>query len=125
MTDRKGDRSEKGAAGANASVQPPATPVVIVAGPTASGKSALALAAAEAFGGAVINADSMQLYRELSVLTAQPGERDRAAVPHRLYGVLPGRDPCSVARWRGLALAEIDRATRSDTLPLVVGGTGL
>lgn len=125
MTNRKGVRSGKRVAGANAAARSPATPVVIVAGPTASGKSALALAAAEAFGGVVINADSMQLYRDLPILTARPGERDRAAVPHRLYGVLPGRDPCTVARWRDLALAEIDRATRSDTLPLVVGGTGL
>ena len=66
--------------------------LIVVAGPTASGKSALALAIAEAFGGTVINADSMQVYRELSVLTARPDPDALARAPHRLYGVLAGGD---------------------------------
>lgn len=99
--------------------------VVLVAGPTASGKSALGLALARAFGGVVINADSMQLYRELPILTAQPDEAARAAAPHRLYGVLPASETCSAARWREMALAEIDRASAQGMLPVLVGGTGL
>jgi tRNA dimethylallyltransferase len=100
-------------------------PVLIVAGPTASGKSALALAVAEAFGGVVINADSMQVYRDLAILTARPGPEEEARAPHRLYGILPASDRCSAGRWRSLALAEIDAAHKADLLPIVCGGTGL
>lgn len=102
-----------------------ATPVVLVAGPTASGKSGLALALAEAFDGVVINADSMQIYRELAVLTARPRPAALAGAPHRLYGALSGADPCSAGRWRALALAEIAAAQAKERLPIVVGGTGL
>jgi tRNA dimethylallyltransferase len=100
-------------------------PVVIVAGPTASGKSALALAIAEAFDGVVINADSMQVYRELAILTARPAPEALARAPHRLYGVLSVREACSAGRWRKLALAEIEAAHRAGKLPVVTGGTGL
>ncbi|MCH7889767.1 MAG: tRNA (adenosine(37)-N6)-dimethylallyltransferase MiaA, partial [Proteobacteria bacterium] len=79
--------------------------IVLVAGPTASGKSVLALDLAEAFDGVVINADSMQLYRELSIITARPGPEAAARAPHRLYGVLPAAEACSAARWRALAVA--------------------
>jgi tRNA dimethylallyltransferase len=103
----------------------PETPVVVVGGPTASGKSALALDLAEEFTGTVINADSMQVYSGLSVLTARPGEADTARAPHRLYGVLPPSERCSAARWQALALAEIDAARAAGHLPVVVGGTGL
>ncbi len=100
-------------------------PVVLVTGPTASGKSGLALALAEAFDGVVINADSMQVYRELRVLTARPGAGEETRAPHRLYGVLPGRERCSAGRWRQLALAEIAAAGRAGRLPILVGGSGL
>ena len=100
-------------------------PVVIVTGPTASGKSGLAVALARRFGGVVINADSMQVYRELSILTARPDAAALAAAPHRLYGVLSGAEACSAARWRGLALDEIAAAREAGQLRLVVGGTGL
>ncbi|HYG88825.1 MAG TPA: tRNA (adenosine(37)-N6)-dimethylallyltransferase MiaA [Azospirillum sp.] len=99
--------------------------VVVIGGPTASGKSGLAVDIAEAFGGTVINADSMQLYRELDVLTARPGPEDLARAPHRLYGVLPGSERGSAARWRTMALAEIVAARGEGRLPIVVGGTGL
>ncbi|WP_207456572.1 tRNA (adenosine(37)-N6)-dimethylallyltransferase MiaA [Azospirillum sp. SYSU D00513] len=99
--------------------------VVVIGGPTASGKSGLALDIAEAFGGTVINADSMQLYRELDVITARPGPEDLARVPHRLYGVLPASERGSAARWRDMALAEIAGAHAAGRLPVVVGGTGL
>lgn len=100
-------------------------PIVILTGPTAGGKSAAALAIAEAFGATVINADSMQVYHDLSVLTARPGPDQLARAPHRLYGVLPGRERCSAGRWRALAEAEIETAARACRLPLLVGGTGL
>jgi tRNA dimethylallyltransferase len=75
----------------------PERTVIVVGGPTASGKSALALDLAEEFGGTVINADSMQIYRELPVLTARPTAADEALAPHRLYGVLPSSKRCSAA----------------------------
>jgi tRNA dimethylallyltransferase len=100
-------------------------PLVIVAGPTASGKSALALALAGEFGGTIINADSMQVYRELRVLTARPGPEAEALAPHRLYGTIDAAESCSVGRWRGLALAEIAAARAAGTVPILVGGTGL
>lgn len=100
-------------------------PVIMVAGPTASGKSGLAADVASAFKGVVINADSMQIYRELDIITARPSDADLAKAPHRLYGVLPGAERCSAARWRELALAEIEAAFAEGKLPIVVGGTGL
>jgi tRNA dimethylallyltransferase len=98
---------------------------VILGGPTASGKSALALVLAGEFGGTVINADSLQVYRELPILTAQPAAAAQAAFPHRLYGFLPASERCSAARWAVLARAEIDAALAAGRLPIVVGGTGL
>jgi tRNA dimethylallyltransferase len=102
-----------------------ARPVAVVAGPTASGKSALALDLALALDGVVVNADSMQLYRELRIVTARPTPADEAAAPHRLYGVLPAAERGSAARWLALALAEIRAAHAAGRLPVVVGGTGL
>ncbi len=102
-----------------------AGPVVIVTGPTASGKSGLALRLAESFDGVVINADSMQVYRELAILTARPDLAAMRRFPHRLYGVLPGGERCSAGRWRVMALAEIAAAHAESKVPIVVGGTGL
>jgi len=103
----------------------PLPPLLIVAGPTASGKSALAMEVAEDFDGVVINADSMQVYRELRVLTARPSAADEARAPHRLFGVLPAAERCSAGRWLGMAAAEIAAARADGRLPIVVGGTGL
>ncbi|HXP72706.1 MAG TPA: tRNA (adenosine(37)-N6)-dimethylallyltransferase MiaA [Stellaceae bacterium] len=100
-------------------------PILLIAGPTASGKSRLALAVAEEFRGTVINADSMQVYRDLAVLTARPGAEELARVPHRLFGVLDASELCSAARWLALADGEIVAAAREGRLPVVVGGTGL
>jgi tRNA dimethylallyltransferase len=100
-------------------------PVLVVAGPTGSGKSALAIDAAEAFGGIVINADSAQVYRELRVLTARPSADDEARVPHRLFGVLSAQERCSAGRWLGLARAVIEAAWAEGRLPIVAGGSGL
>jgi tRNA dimethylallyltransferase len=99
-------------------------PVIVVGGPTASGKSALALALAEEFGGVVINADAMQVYRDLPILTARPGDRDLARAPHRLFGALDADDPCSAGRWREMALEAIAAARSDGNRPIVVGGTG-
>ena len=104
---------------------PDSQPFVIIAGPTACGKSALALALAEAFGGWIINADSMQVYRNLAILTARPDAADEARVPHRLYGELTADDYCSAGRWLAMAKRAVAEARASDALPLIVGGTGL
>ena len=99
--------------------------VVIVAGPTASGKSGLALDLAAEFGGTIVNGDSQQIYRDLRILSARPDAAAEARVPHRLYGFLDAAERGSVARWRDLVLAEIAAATETGRLPIVVGGTGL
>ncbi len=99
--------------------------VILIGGPTASGKSATALALARRLGGVVINADSIQVYRDLRVLTARPGDAELAQAPHRLDGVLDAADICSAGRWRDLALAEMVAATQAGQVPIVVGGTGL
>ena len=103
----------------------PDPPIVMVAGPTGSGKSALALALAEHFGGTVINADSQQVYRGLAVLSAAPDPAAMARVPHRLYGIIDPGENCSAGRWLDLAQAEIGAAAAAGRLPILVGGTGL
>lgn len=98
---------------------------VLIAGPTASGKSALALELAERVGGVVINADSMQVYRDLRVLTARPSVEEEARAPHRLYGHVDGAADYSVAHWLEDARAAISEAETTGQLPIVIGGTGL
>lgn len=98
---------------------------VLIAGPTASGKSALAIALAHERGGVVVNADAMQVYRELRILTARPSEEDEAQVPHRLYGHVSGAAAHSVARWLADATAELEAVWRSGRVPIITGGTGL
>ena len=98
---------------------------VLIAGPTASGKSALALALAEELGGTVINADSMQVYDGLSILSARPTPEEEARVPHRLYGHVPPSERYTVARWLADATAAIAEVRKEGRVPIVVGGTGL
>jgi len=98
---------------------------ILIAGPTASGKSALALAVAEQHGGVVINADSMQVYRDLRLITARPPVLDEARVPHALYGHVDAAENYSVGRWCVDASIAIAGANRAGRLPIVVGGTGL
>ncbi len=98
--------------------------ILVVIGPTASGKSDLAISVAEAADGVVINADSMQLYQDLSVLTARPNAEELARVPHRLYGVLAGGDPNSAQLWRDRAEREIRQCLAEGKLPILCGGTG-
>ena len=98
---------------------------ILIAGPTASGKSALALRLAERLCGTIVNADSMQVYRDLRVLTARPSRTDEARAPHRLYGTVDGGEVYSVSRWLA-DVAEVLAAIEGEgRLPIVVGGTGL
>jgi tRNA dimethylallyltransferase len=98
---------------------------VLIAGPTASGKSAAALELAEQIGGVVINADSMQVYREAPILTAQPLAQDKARVPHLLYGHVSAREVYSVGLWRDNAMAALKQAQAMGRVPIFVGGTGM
>ncbi|TGX52472.1 tRNA (adenosine(37)-N6)-dimethylallyltransferase MiaA [Sphingomonas gei] len=99
--------------------------MALIAGPTASGKSALALALAEKHCGTVINADSMQVYADLRILTARPTQDEETRVPHRLFGHIDGADGYSAARWAIEARAAIAEAHLDGRLPILVGGTGM
>jgi tRNA dimethylallyltransferase len=103
----------------------PKPPLVVIAGPTASGKSALALALAEQIRGVIVNADSAQIYRDLRVLSAAPSEDELKRAEHRLYGVQDGALPCSAAEWAEMARQEIADVHASGRRPILVGGTGL
>ncbi|MFW3172339.1 tRNA (adenosine(37)-N6)-dimethylallyltransferase MiaA [Geodermatophilus sp. CPCC 206100] len=100
-------------------------PVVALVGPTATGKTALGVALARRLGGEVVNADSMQLYRGMDIGTAKPSAEERAGVPHHLLDLWHVREPASVAEYRRLARAEIDRLRTAGVLPVLVGGSGL
>lgn len=99
--------------------------IILIAGPTASGKSALALALAEKFGAEIVNADSMQVYRDLRIITARPSLEEEQRVPHRLYGHVDAAENFSVGRWCEEAAAVIADARRSGRCAVIVGGTGL
>jgi tRNA dimethylallyltransferase len=98
---------------------------VLIAGPTASGKSALAIEVANRLNGVVVNADSAQVYRDLSIITARPSETEEALAPHRLYGYRPAHAPFSVADWLADIAALLDELAAENRIPVVVGGTGL
>ena len=100
-------------------------PLVVIAGPTASGKSSAAIALARALDGVVINADASQVYRDLRVLTARPSPDEEAQAPHRLFGHIDGAEACSAARWAADAKRAIEEAIEAGRLPILVGGTGL
>jgi tRNA dimethylallyltransferase len=99
--------------------------VALIAGPTASGKSALAIALAKATGGIVINADASQVYADLAILSARPSAEEMGDVPHRLFGHIDGAEACTAPRWAAEAKAEIAAAHVAGKLPVLVGGTGL
>jgi tRNA dimethylallyltransferase len=103
----------------------PGTTAVLIAGPTASGKSRFAIELAQRLGGAVVNADSMQVYAELRVLSARPSAADEAAAPHRLYGHVPAGERYSVGRWLVDVAAVLAELNAAGAVPIVVGGTGL
>ncbi|CAN1721688.1 tRNA dimethylallyltransferase [Hyphomicrobium sp. 1Nfss2.1] len=98
---------------------------ILIAGPTASGKSGLALRLAEDLGGIVINADSMQVYRELRILTARPSAADEQRAPHALYGFVSGQESYSAGRYARDVARVLGEAQRSGLRPIIVGGTGL
>jgi tRNA dimethylallyltransferase len=98
---------------------------ILIAGPTASGKSALALRLAERTGGVIINADSMQVYRELRLLTARPTVAEEAAIPHRLYGHISAAEAYSVGRYVADVARTLDELQREGRRAIIVGGTGL
>ena len=98
---------------------------ILIAGPTACGKSAVALALCEQLGGVIINADSMQVYSELRILSARPSEEDEARAPHALYGFVSAAHAYSVGRWLEDVKAAISEAERQGRIPIITGGTGL
>jgi tRNA dimethylallyltransferase len=98
---------------------------VLIAGPTASGKSALALAVSESLGGVIVNADSMQVYRDLRVITARPTANDEARAPHKLYGFVDAGENYSVGRWCRDVEEVLREIGRQGPVPVLVGGTGL
>lgn len=98
---------------------------VLLAGPTASGKSAIALSLAQALGGTIVNTDSMQVYRDLAVITARPTPQEEAAAPHRLYGHVDAAINHSVGRWLAEAETAIMACRSEGRLPILTGGTGL
>lgn len=98
---------------------------LLIMGPTASGKSALALAVAERVGGEIVNADSMQVYRDFRILTARASPQEEARAPHRLYGHVDAAELYSTGRWLAEALAAIAAIRGRGATPILVGGTGL
>ena len=98
---------------------------LLIAGPTASGKSALALEKARTQGGVIINADALQVYAPLRILSARPSAEEEAIVPHRLYGHVGAEQPYSVAAWLAEARREMEAAWGEGKLPIITGGTGL
>src|SRR5438552_1732783 len=98
---------------------------ILIAGPTAGGKSAIAARLARELGGIVINADSMQVYRDLRILTARPVADEEARVPHALYGFVDGGDAYSAGRYAVDAAGVIREARERGLRPIIVGGTGL
>ena len=98
---------------------------ILIAGPTASGKSAIALAVAEKLGGVVVNADSMQVYSDLRILSARPSDADETRAPHALYGCVPAAEAYSVGRWLKDVSRAIVGAKRRGQVPIITGGTGL
>ena len=98
---------------------------ILIAGPTASGKSALALRVAEKLGGVIVNADSMQVYRDLRVITARPTPGEEARVPHRLYGEVDAAENYSIGQWLRDVAYVLDEVKAQGRVPILVGGTGL
>jgi len=99
--------------------------VLILFGPTASGKSNIALKISANVKATIVNADSMQVYKNLRILTSRPSEEDEKKFSHRLYGIMDGAENCSVASWLELAKEEIQTSWNQNTLPILVGGTGM
>lgn len=98
--------------------------VLVIAGPTGSGKSGLALELAKQYNGVVINADSMQIYQETPILSAAPTDADKQQVPHLLYEIFPASKRGAVSEWVQLAVEAVRNTWKEGKLPILVGGTG-
>ena len=101
------------------------SPIIFISGPTAIGKSALALNLAKKYNGEIINADSMQVYTELNILTARPSDKDQKIVPHHLYGHIAGAYRYNVAEWCNETISILKKNNKKKILSIIVGGTGL
>ena len=99
--------------------------IILISGPTASGKSKFAIKLAKKIGGEIINADSMQIYKDFSILTARPSKKDQKSVKHYLYGFLSAKKNFSVGEWQKLAIKKISYIKKKNKIPIIVGGTGL
>ena len=99
--------------------------IILISGPTASGKSKFAIKLAKKIGGEIINADSMQIYKDFSILTARPSKKDQKSVKHYLYGFLSAKKNFSVGEWQRLAIKKISYIKKKNKIPIIVGGTGL
>ena len=99
--------------------------IILISGPTASGKSNFAIKVAKKVDGEIINADSMQVYKELRVLTARPLKKDYQKIPHHLYGFYSVKKNFSSGMWLKLAIKKIKEIKRRGNIPILVGGTGL
>ena len=99
--------------------------IILISGPTASGKSNLAIKLAKKIKGEIINADSMQIYKELSILTSRPSKKEQGNIRHHLYGFLPAKKYFSVGQWLELAKKKINQINKRKKIPIIVGGTGL
>ena len=104
---------------------PISTKVIVICGPTASGKSRLAVDIAKRFGGEVVNADSMQIYRGMDIANAMPSEEEKMGIPHHLFGIIEPNQSFSVAQWLKLAREKIAELAGMGVLPVIAGGTGL
>ena len=99
--------------------------IILIYGPTASGKSNFAVKLAKKIGGEIINADSMQLYKDLKILTARPLKKEYQDIKHHLYGFQSGKKNFSTGDWLKLAIKKIGEVKRRKKIPILVGGTGL
>jgi len=99
--------------------------VILLAGPTASGKSKLAIKLAQHFNGEIINADSMQIYKEISILTSRPNLQDTKIIKHHLYGFISVAKKFSTGLWLEMVIKKIEEQWENERIPIVVGGTGL
>jgi tRNA dimethylallyltransferase len=109
----------------NTKFSPDLPPLALIAGPTASGKSALAMRLAEIAEGVIVNADASQVYSDLPVLSSSPSEEEMTRIPHRLFGTVDGASVCSAAEWATHARAAIEESWSAGRLPILTGGTGL
>ena len=99
--------------------------ILFISGPTTSGKSKLALKLAKIINGEIINADSMQVYKELSIITARPSEKDEKIIPHHLYGHISGKNRYNVYKWCNECASKIKKIISNNKVPIITGGTGL